>query len=367
MKKTMIKFGILVFALLSALGIYAEKKATPEATAKKQPSVAAVAAPAAVKGRVKVYILFGQSNMFGFGKVSPEMTKGTLEYITRKEGKYPNITDKDGNWVVRDDVRYVHVMQSGGSFKTLRNEWLTVDGAHVGPEMGIGHRLGDFHDEPVLILKACIGNRSLGWDYLPPGSERYEYRGKMQPGYRDTGSWTKSEEPKTDWQNAGWYAGKQYDDDVSYAKAVLKDLDTYFPGAKEYEIAGLFWWQGHKDQNKLHAERYEQNLVRFIKSLRKDFNVPELPFVCATIAFGGRRIAGYGLQIVNAQLAVSGEKGKYPEFKGNVKSVDARKFWQPRRRSPGGGGSHYNGNAQTYMDVGDSMGEAMVELLKEKK
>jgi hypothetical protein len=61
---------------------------------------------------------------------------------------------------------------------------------------------------------------------------------------------------------------------------------------------------------------------------------------------------------------VSGEKGKYPEFKGNVKSVDARPFWQPSRRSPGGGGHHYNGNAQTYMDVGNGLGNAMVDLIK---
>jgi hypothetical protein len=115
------------------------------------------------------------------------------------------------------------------------------------------------------------------------------------------------------------------------------------------------------------ASRYEQNLVRFIKSLRKDFAAPDAPFVCATIAFNGRRIAGDGLKVVKAQLAVSGEKGKYPEFEGNVKTVDARPFWQPARRSPGGGGHHYNHNALTYMDVGDSMGKAMIELITGKE
>lgn len=351
--------AILCLALMRVAGLQAADEAAAE---QRVASGAEAAVP--VKGPVKVYILFGQSNMLGFGKVSPEATPGTLEHAVNVEKKYPNMVNEDGSWVVRHDVRYVHVMQ-GKKMQTLRNEWLTVGGDYIGPEMGIGHALGDFHDETVLVLKACIGNRSLGWDYLPPGSERFEYRGKLYAGYHDvTGSWTKSETPNTDWQSGAWYAGKQYDDDVSYAKAVLANLDTYCPGAKEYEIAGFFWWQGHKDQNAIHAMRYEHNLVNFIKALRKDFNAPNAPFALATIAFGGRRMAGDTLTILNAQLAVSGERGKYPEFKGNVKSVDARSFWQPARRSPGGGGHHYNGNAQTYMDVGNAMGKAMVELLK---
>ena len=314
---------------------------------------------------VKVYILMGQSNMLGFGTVSPKEKPGTLEYITQERGLYPNIVDKDGKWVVRKDVRFTHIMQSKATFKIMKNEWLTVSGTHIGPEVQIGHILGNHHKEPVLILKACIGNRSLGWDYLPPGSERYEYRGKIYCGYRDAKfSWTKSETVgKDDWKGGGWYAGKQYDDDVSYAKHVLKNLAEFYPGASKYEIAGFFWWQGHKDQDPVLAKRYEKNLVRFIKAVRKDFDTPKMPFVCATVAFGGRRMSGTTLQIANAQLAVSGEKGKYPEFKGNVKSVDARPFWQPSRRSPGGGGHHYNGNAQTYMDVGNAMGIAMLELI----
>jgi hypothetical protein len=350
----MMKFrihAILAFALLVAPAIWAEDSPTE-------------AKPDPAKKPVKVYILLGQSNMFGFGKVAGPEREGTLEYLTQVKKKYPSLVDKDGKWAVRKDVRYVHVMQNKDTFKTLRNEWMTVGGDHVGPEMGIGHALGDYHDETVLILKACIGNRSLGWDYLPPGAKRFEYRGKINAGYRDTGSWTKSEEPKTNWTSGAWYAGKQYDDDTAYAKAVVADLDTYCPGATDYEIAGFFWWQGHKDQNAIHAMRYEVNMVQFIKDLRKDFNVPCAPFSLATVAFGGRRMSGHALTILKAQLAVSGEKGKYPEFKGNVKAVDARPFWRPARRSPGGGGHHYNGNAETYMDVGVAMGNAMVELLK---
>jgi hypothetical protein len=46
---------------------------------------------------------------------------------------------------------------------TLRNERLTVTGRHIGVELQFGHIMGHVLDEPVLVLKSCIGNRSLGW------------------------------------------------------------------------------------------------------------------------------------------------------------------------------------------------------------
>jgi hypothetical protein len=158
-------------------------------------------------------------------------------------------------------------------------------------EYGIGHTVGHATDAPVMILKSCIGNRSLGWDLLPPGSERYEVEEKdrktgqaktfVYAGYKDSPArWEKGTEPK----KIGWYAGMQYDGDVANAKRVLAQLDKYYPGAKTYEVAGFFFWQGDKDRyNAAHASRYEQNLVHFIKQLRKDFNAPKAKFVCATL------------------------------------------------------------------------------------
>ena len=169
----------------------------------------------------------------------------------------------------------------GGHEGIQQNEWLTIKGRHIGPEIGIGHQLGNLLDEPVMILKSCIGNRSLGWDLLPPGSKQYEYEGKIYAGYKDSpGSWEKGTKPKP----IGWYAGKQYDDDIANAKKVLKDLKKYYPRARGYDVAGFFWWQGAKDcGNAAHSERYEENLVRLIQQLRKDFKAPKAKFVCATL------------------------------------------------------------------------------------
>ncbi len=317
--------------------------------------------PAAIDKPVKVFILMGQSNMLGFGKVGPEEKNGTLEYLTKKKGKYAHLVDEKGNWTQRKDVRYVQVMHRRGSMATLRNEWLTVKG-NVGPELQFGHIMGHVLDEPVLVLKSCIGNRSLGWDLLPPGSKQFEYEGRVYAGYKDTpSSWVKGGEKK----KVNWYAGKQYDDDIASAKKVLADIGKYYPGAKSYEVAGFVWWQGHKDQNAAHASRYEQNLVHLIKTLRKDFNAPDAKFVLATIAFGGWDLKGPGLTVANAQLAVSGDKGKYPEFVGNVKTVEARDFWRDKSVSPSGAGHHYNHNAETYMEVGNALGRGMRQLLED--
>ena len=320
---------------------------------------------------IKVYILLGQSNMLGFGRVGPKETKGSLEYMIKEKGKYSYLLDDAGKWTVHNDVRYVHVMDKRGvdykdmeQFGDVKNEWLTVTG-NFGPELGFGHVMGQVHDEPVLVLKACIGNRSLGWDLLPPGSERYVVDGRTYAGYKDTpDSWIEGEPKK----EVPWYAGRQYAADTAHAKAVLKNLEKYYPGYKGqgYEVAGFLWWQGHKDQNAAHASRYEQNLVQLIKSLRKDFESPKAKFVVAT-GCGNPGREGFGLQIAEAQLAVDGDKGKYPEFKGNVKAVDVRPFWREADVSPVNQGYHYNHNAETYMEVGEAMGRAMAELVEASK
>jgi hypothetical protein len=287
---------------------------------------------------------------------------GTLGTVVKEEGKFPYLVDEDGKWVFRDDVWYKGVVTA------TANKWLSIGcGASdisIGPELGFGHMVGDANDEPVLILKASQGNRSLAWDFLPPGSERYEEGGKVYAGYKDTSpSWEKGTEPTP----VNWYAGKQYDDCFSEAHKVLENFDSEFPHWKGrgYEIAGFVWWQGHKDQgNTVSAGRYEGNLVRLIKSLREEFKAPAAPFAIATIAFGGWKMAGDAVTVANAQLAVSGEKGKYPEFKGNVKTVEIRDFWRDADKSPRDQDFHYNGNAETYMLVGEALGKAMVELEK---
>lgn len=348
---------ITALCLLSA-ALTPSTSLTAQASSKSQQLPRPDGKPAKMSKKVKVFILLGQSNMLGFGKIAAKGKASSLEHAVKEEGLYPFLVDDEGAWTERKDVRNVRVMVGrGGGMRVFNNEWMTIKGRNIGPEIGIGHHLGNALKEPVLILKSCIGNRSLGWDLLPPGSERFDQGGKTYAGYKDSPDvWDKGTEPK----KIGWYAGKQYDDDIANAKKVLDDLKKYYPGAKGYEIAGFFWWQGAKDLgNAVHAQRYEQNLVRLIEQLRKDFKAPKAKFVCATLGQTKKSAGGNEGLVLKGQLAVDGNKGKYKQFKGNVASVYSNPFCHG-----GSANSHYGGNAKTYMDVGLAMGDAMVKLLQ---
>ncbi len=361
-----------------AIGVSLVSAAGPTAPITNQNLPKPDGKPADISKPVQVFILLGQSNMVGLGKV-----KGgeiSLEHAVQEKKKYQYLVEDDGKWTERKDVRFVRYMSGKGP---LNNEWMTVKGNTLGPEFGIGHPLGNAIDAPVMILKCCIGNRALGWDLLPPGSERFEFVIKdkagmekklVYAGYKDKPEFWEMDPAKglktepAPWVDKkgkpiDWYAGKQWDYDIGDAKKALADLEKNYPGAKGYEVAGFFFWQGERDAgNAGHAARYEKNLVHFIKTLRKEFNAPNAKFVLATMGESVKGSGGNGGQILNAHLAVDGTAGKYPEFKGNVATI----YTHPMAQG-GSGNAHYGGKAEVYMDVGEAMGKAMVELLKNKK
>lgn len=311
-------------------------------------------------------ITYLKPNANGRGIIEQVERPDVLPSIMQSKGKYPWLMDKKGNWVKRDDVYYKGVTASVGS------DWLSPlagGNKYFGPEVGFGHVVGEHIDEPVLLLKTSQGNRSLGWDFLPPGSERYEFEDKIFAGYKDSPMfWDKGTEPKP----INWYAGKQYDECFGAAHEVLNNFDENFPHWKGrgYEIIGFAWWQGDKDRytNGL-AARYEHNLAHLINTLRKEFKAPDAKFVIATLGQTPKdREPADDTQaneklIIDGQMAVDGKTGKYPKFKGNVATV----YTHPMSQG-GASNAHYNKNAEVYMDVGLAMGEAMVELLgKEPK
>ncbi|MEM6260380.1 MAG: sialate O-acetylesterase [Planctomycetota bacterium] len=296
---------------------------------------------------------------------------GTLNTVVKQQGKYPELLDEDGNWKVRDDVWYKGVVTA------TANKWLTVGcgagNGKVGPELGFGFVMGDYHDEPVLILKASQGNRSLAWDFLPPGSERFEadmptrggeVKTHFVAGYKDRHPfWVKGTTPEAPSHN--WYAGKQYDDCFNAAKDVLTNFDKNFPmwAGRGYEVAGFVWWQGHKDSgNAVHRLSYQKNLVRLIKTLRTEFEAPKAPFVVGTVGFGGfEGMSDNFKEIAEAQLAVDSTRS--PSDK-NVRTVETRGFWKPAEDSPKNQDFHYHQNGEVYYNVGTAFGKGMIELLE---
>lgn len=262
---------------------------------------------------------------------------GDLESVVKRDGMFPWLLDGAGNWTARQDVWLQETrLTPGGTGSPLIPTW---NGKTFGPEIGFGHVLGTFHEEPVLLIKTAMGNRSLAFDFRPPSS-----------GVID---------PKNEFESA------EYKLTIQGVRDTLAKIDKIVPGYKGqgYELAGFAWWQGHKDsfaENDI--AQYEKNLVNLINDLRKDLNAPKMPVVIAGVGFGGHNMQEKFRGIMNAQMAV-GDPAKHPEFAGNVASVDTRDYWREVDESPKSEDYHYNRNAETYLRAGDSLGRAMVGLL----
>jgi len=295
-------------------------------------AVSFVGAAPAIKSPVKVFILAGQSNMEGQGIVPLDVKrnqgKGSLEYLVKDpaaDRRLKRLVDDDGQWVVRDDVWIWYLGRKGG---------LTVGyGARedrIGPELQFGHVVGSYFGNQVLLIKTAWGGKSLAKDFRPPSS--------------------------------GGEVGPYYKKILEHTKDVLDNLGTLFPdyGDQGYELAGFGWHQGWNDRvNQAFNDEYEKNLANFIRDIRKDLGVADLPFVIAETGMSGRQETHpRALSLMRAQAAVA----EYEQFKGNVAFVETKDFYRPKEVSPSGQGYHWNTNAETYFLIGNGMGEAMVKL-----
>jgi hypothetical protein len=365
-----LKYSKKACCLLAALMVTATGVSAADSDA-KSPLPRPDAKPADMTKPVQVFLILGQSNAVGLGSVTGDKP-GSLETAVKTEKLYPFLIDDAGNWTERKDVRNVQVMVGKkGGMSLMHNEWMAVKGRTMGVEYGVGHQLGNAIEAPVMVLKSCIGNRSLGWDLLPPGSKGYDFTSTdRKTGKEVTYTYAGYKESPMKWEKGspkpepiGWYAGKQWDDDLANAKSVLAELDKHYPGGTKYEVAGFFWWQGEKDcGDEGLSAHYEENLVNLIKALRKEFDAPKAPFVMATLGEAVKGATGNTGKVLEAMMAVDGNSGKYPEFKGNVATV----YTHDMARG-GSGNGHYGKDSRVYMDVGLALGETMNGLLKAGK
>jgi len=161
--------------------------------------------------------------------------------------------------------------------------------------------------------------------------------------------------------------GQEYLELVDGVKKVIGvELARAYPGygGQGAELAGLIWFQGTADAGSTaKSDSYEKHLANLIRDLRKGLNSPKLPVVVAALPNSGAQMTPNQQKIFNAQMAV-GDKVKYPEFAGNVFSIDTRPMCRPPASSPGGRDA-YKANAASYLEIGEAMGEAMLGMIKQ--
>ena len=291
---------------------------------------------------LKVFILAGQSNMEGHAKIE------TFDYIGDDPATAPllkQMRGADGKPTVCDGAWISYFTGSGDKngegFGRLTAGYGSrskpdQDGGKIGPEFTFGLTMDAALTEPVLIIKTAWGGKSLHTDFRPPSAGAYQlndYQKKLYygpPGHgvpKDMEQWLAEKKQDT---------GHYYRLMVEHVKKVLADPKRVVPGydvAQGYEIAGFVWLQGWNDMVEGHVypahgkpgrfDLYSEWLAHFIRDVRRDVGVPELPFVIGVMGVSGPD-AGVDTKEFRKAMAAPAAR---PEFKGNVIAVETAPFW----------------------------------------
>jgi alpha-galactosidase len=286
---------------------------------------------------LQVYILAGQSNMQGHAKIS------TFEHIGMDPATKPmldQMIDADGKPTVCQRVW----ISSIGSADTPQTGRLTAGfGASpekIGPEFTFGIYMQQFTDAPILIIKTAWGGKSLHTDFRPPSAGPYLFNETLLANLQKQGK-DISEIQAAKAKQTGVY----YRLMIEHVRSVLGDIRRIIPDydpSVGYQLAGFCWFQGwndmvdsgtypNRDKPGGYSE-YTTALAHLIRDVRKDLNVPELPFVVGVLGVGGPT-SEYGPDQLRYKSthdnfrAAMAAPALMPEFQGNVATVLAEKYW----------------------------------------
>jgi alpha-galactosidase len=295
---------------------------------------------AAEKKRLKVFVLAGQSNMQGHAKVT------TFEHIGMDPATKPMLDamlGADGKPKVCERVWISSIGCAGTDRKEQTGKLTAGFGAtteKIGPEFTFGLYMEKFTDAPILLIKTSWGGKSLNTDFRPPSAGPYVFNeaqlAQFQKQGKDVAAIKAAREKET---------GVYYRLMIEHVKKVLADLKRVVPGydaAQGYELAGFAWFQGWNDlvdsgtyPNRDKAggyDAYSTAMAHFIRDVRRDLGAPKLPFAIGVLGVGGPT-ADYGPDQQRYKSThqnfrdAMAAPAKLPEFKGNVATVLAEKYW----------------------------------------
>jgi len=241
---------------------------------------------------------------------------------------------------------------------------------NIGPELGFGLALEQKLDAPILLIKTSWGGKSLHYDFRPPSAGPYEL--------------SKAQADGKDAQQVKDNAGLNYRMMNEAVQEVLKDLKKHHPdydASVGYEMAGFVWFQGFNDQfDPAFHGNYRTNMIAFVKDVRKEYKVPNMPFVIGVLGTGATK------EEVDKNPVSVGQReaAAAPEFKDNVASVesypfyalDALAMWKDGTWSKRGVefslvGSdrpyHYMGSGKFFVRLGDALATTMADLMNKQK
>lgn len=239
---------------------------------------------------LRVFLLAGQSNAGGYGFAydragGQEERVTSIEYLLADDpdprayrasitadGSYPVLADLDESWLEpRDDVWAVAYRSDAGISQPVLatpsspatdeargvqplSPGFGLDDFHAasfGPELAMGHRLGQQLEAPVLIVKSTAGGTSLA----------EEWRSALAA------------------EDRGGAVGASYTNTVAALRQTLDALEAdladdgvlnRYGNATDFVVAGLVWVHGWNDHlEAAFVSEYEANLVDLIESIRQ--------------------------------------------------------------------------------------------------
>jgi alpha-galactosidase len=197
-----------------------------------------------------------------------------------------------------------------------------------------------FTDAPILLIKTSWGGKSLNTDFRPPSAGPYVFNETQLAAFQKKGQDAAAMKAEKEKETGVYYRLM-----IEHVKKVLADLKRVVPeydAAQGYELAGFAWFQGWNDlvdsgtyPNRDQAggyDAYSTAMAHFIRDVRRDLNAPKLPFVIGVLGVGGPTVdygpdqQRYKATHQNFRDAMAAP-AKLPEFKGNVATVLAEKYW----------------------------------------
>ena len=294
---------------------------------------------------LKVFILAGQSNMEGPANVATfdyigddPATAPLLKKMRGADGK-PAVSE--GAWISyltgADDKNFdLHGRLTAG-YGSMWGQDPAKPGDKIGPEFTFGLAMDEAFDEPVLLIKAAWGGKSLHTDFRPPGAGPYQlssFQIENYPKQEGHGIPKDFEQWKVEKAKA---TGHYYRLMMEHVKKVLANPGEVCPDydpAGGVELAGFVWLQGFNDMVDGHVypehgkpdryDPYSELLAQFIRDVRKDLDAPGLPFVIGVMGVGGLKDPSAEMLAFRRAMAAP---AALPEFKDTVAAVETAPFW----------------------------------------
>ena len=386
--------------------------------------ISSIASPVIAKEKLKIFILAGQSNMVGHADAH---TIATLFHSgTERDNKLTQLVFKDGSGLSKkaledqlnrakdlDEITggisndKIKAMAEGAEKKAIEEKVKKHKEIHdaylakvtsscvvsdrvyinsiadgnvksgklgvgygggknkLGPEYGFGLSIAEKIKGPILLIKTSWGGKSINYDFRPPSVGEYQLDEKQKSG-------GKAEQIK---KNASLNY-RLMNESIRKVLGNLKENHPDYDSDAGHEIAGFVWFQGFNDQfSPDFRNNYKDNMIAFIKDIRKEYKVPNMPFVIGILGTGvtAEKVGENQVSIGQREAA------KAPEFKGNVMSVESYKDyslfsnevyqrgWAKNFHQWVTVGSdrpyHYLGSGGFFVRLGDSFASAMGEMI----